>query len=60
MKEQDTAMVRDLSEADIRSMPDGEFKATFIRTLTGLEKGIEDISETLTPEIRALKRINER
>ena len=33
-------------------MPNGEFKATIIRILTGLEKRIEDISEILTAEIK--------
>ena len=38
MKEQDKAMTRDLRKPDISNMPDGEFKATIIRILTGLEK----------------------
>lgn len=37
-------------------MPDGECKATILRILTGLEKRIENISETLTTEITDLKR----
>ena len=37
-------------------MPDEEFKATIIRMLTGLEKRMEDISETLTIEIKEFKR----
>ena len=37
-------------------MPDGEFKATIKRILTGLEKRMEDISETLTTEIKDLKK----
>ena len=32
-------------------MADGEFKTEIIRKLTGLEKRIEDISDTLTTEI---------
>jgi len=51
MKE-DKATTRDLNETDISSMPDGEFKAMITRTLTGLEKRIEDISETLTTQIK--------
>ena len=47
MKEQDEAMARDLGKTDISNMPDGEFKATIIRILTGLEKRIEDISGPL-------------
>ena len=56
MKEQDHTTARDLSKTDISNMPDGEFKATIIRILTGLEKRIEDISETLTTEIKELKK----
>jgi len=54
MKE-DKATTRDLNETDISSMPDGEFKAMITRILTGLEKRIEDISETLTTEIELKK-----
>lgn len=36
-------------------MPDGEFKATIIRTLAELEKRIEDCRETLTTKIKELK-----
>jgi len=32
------ATARDLSERDVSNMPDGEFKATIIRILTGIEK----------------------
>ena len=37
-------------------MSDGEFKATIIRILTGLEKRIEDIRETLTTQIKELQK----
>ena len=33
-------------------MPVGEFKATIIRILTGLEKRIEDIRDALMKEIK--------
>ena len=36
-------------------MLDGEFKATTIRILTGLEKRKEDFREALTIEIKELK-----
>ena len=52
--------MRGVSEADISNMPDGEFKAIIIRILTGLEKRIEDIMETLTTELKEKKRINLR
>jgi len=51
-KEQNKAMVRDPSKTDISNMPDGEFKVMIIRMLTGLEKRVEDMSETLNTEIR--------
>lgn len=40
-------MLRDLSKIDISNTPDREFKGTIIKILTGLEKRIENISETL-------------
>ena len=45
-------MARDLSETDISNVPDGEFKALIARILTGLEKRVEGISETINTEIR--------
>ena len=60
MKEQDKAMARDLSKTDINNVPDRLLKATIIRMLTELEKRIEDISETLTKEIKDLKRYSKR
>ena len=38
--------VRDLSETDLSNMSDREFKAMIIRILNGLEKRVEDTSET--------------
>ena len=55
MKEQDKAIIRDLSETDVSKMLDGVFKAIIIRILTGLEKRVEDISETLNTEIEKNK-----
>ena len=52
MKEQDKGTARDLSKTDISNMPGRELKAMIIRTLTGLEKRVEDMSETLNTEIR--------
>ena len=56
MKEQNKAKARDLSKMDISNIPDGEFKETTLRMLTGLEKRIEDIRETLTIKIEELKK----
>ena len=36
-------------------MPDREFKVMIIKILTGLEKRVEDISETLNKEIKKNK-----
>ena len=52
MSEQDKSTARDVSKADISNMPDGEFKAMIIKILTGLEKKVENISETINTEIR--------
>lgn len=48
-------MARDLNKIDISSMPDGEFNATVIVILTGLEKRMEDFREILTTEIKVKK-----
>lgn len=47
-KEQDKTTARDPSESEISDMPDGEFRAVFVRILTGLEK---DMSEPCYAEI---------
>ena len=47
MKEQDMATARDLSETNTRNMPNREFKVMIIKIVTGLEKRMEDMSETL-------------
>ena len=52
MKEHDKATAGDLKETDINNMPEGVFKATIIRMLTGLEKRVEDVTETLNTKIR--------
>ena len=54
-KEQDKVMARDLTKTGISNMPDGEFKATIIRVLAGLEKSREDFREALSAEIKELK-----
>ena len=52
MKEHDKATDGDLKETDINNMPEGVFKVTIIRMLTGLEKRVEDVTETLNTKIR--------
>ena len=45
MKEQDKAMVRDISKADISNMSDRGFKVMIISIFTGSEKRVEDVIE---------------
>ena len=54
-KEQDKVMARDLTKTGISNMPDGEFKATIISILSGLEKSREDFREAPSAEIKELK-----
>ena len=53
MEEQDKVMARDLSKIDINNMPDGNFTEIITRFITGLEKRVEDINETLNTEIKS-------
>ena len=57
MKEQNKTRARDLSKMDINSMSDRKLKIMIIKICTGLEKRVEDMSETLKTEI---KRTNQR
>lgn len=52
MREQDKITERDLSEMEINNLPDGEFKVMFIKILNGLERRVENISDTLTTEMK--------
>jgi len=45
-------MARDRNERDISNICDGEFKAMIICIITGLEKRVEHINETINTEIR--------
>ena len=47
MKEKYQATVRNLTKTDVNNIPDREFKVVIIKILIGLEKRMEDISETL-------------
>ena len=51
MKEQDKATIRDPRE-DTNNMNDREFKVMITMILTGFEKRVEDINETLNTEIK--------
>ena len=52
MKEQDNITAGDLSKTQISNIPDTEFKVLIIKILTGLQKRVEDISETLDKEMK--------
>ena len=52
MKEQDQTIARDQSKMDVSNMPNREFKVIIIKVLTGFEKKVEDISETLNTQIK--------
>lgn len=52
MKKQDETTARDLNKTDISYMPDRESKVIIIKILTGYEKRMEDISETLYNELK--------
>ena len=51
MKEQVKATAREVNETEISDMPGREYIVIIIRILTGLEKRVEGISETLNTEI---------
>lgn len=54
-KEQEAVpKARDLINTDIGNMSDLEFRMTILKVLAGLEKGMEDIRETLSRDIKAL------
>jgi len=55
MKEQHKVIARDLNETDMSNMANGEFKATNIRTLSGLGKRTEEFRETLKTEMKEIK-----
>ena len=56
MKEQDEITARNLSEMETSNRPAGEFKAVIIKIVTRLEKRVEDLSETLSKEMEAIKK----
>lgn len=56
MKEQNKVTVSDLRVRDISNMPDKELKTMIIRILTGLQKRIQEMSETLNTDIKKQHR----
>ena len=52
MKEQDKLTAGDVSETEMSNIPDREFKVMMIKILTGVQKRLEDTSETLDKEIK--------
>ena len=57
MKEQDKRTEKELSEAEICNMPDDELKLTIITMLAGLERRLEDLSESFDKGIEHIKKI---
>ena len=55
MKEQDKITARDLSEMWVSNMPVREFKVMILKTLTVLEKRVEDVSNTSNKEIKRIR-----
>ena len=51
MKEQDKITGRDLSEMEISNIYDKEFKVMIVKILTGLDKRLERITETLNEDM---------
>ena len=45
MKEQEKVMARDLIEIDISNMSGGEFKATIVKILIGLETSVRPLQQ---------------
>ena len=55
IKEQDKTTARDVGKIEVRKMLDTEFKVMIIKIVIGLEKKVEDISETLKIEIKRIQ-----
>ena len=56
MKEQDKITARQLNETEISNTPDREFKVMVIKIFIGLEKRVENFSETLNKETKNIKK----
>ena len=52
MKEKDNIIAKDISETDISSMLDGDYKIMIIKILTELKERVEYLSETLNSDIK--------
>ena len=51
MKEQNQTIAK-MKEANMSNKPDIKFKVIIIKILTGLEKRVEDVSETFNTELK--------
>ena len=49
-------IARELNKIEIRNMPNRKLKAMVIKIFIGIEKRVEDISETLNKEIQNIKK----
>jgi len=56
MKKQDKITARDLNKTETSNTPDREFEVMVIRILMGLERRVEDVSETLNIELENIKK----
>ena len=56
MKEQDKITERELNLMKIYNMPQREYKVMIIKKLTGLEKSMEGLSETLNKKTENIKK----
>ena len=50
MKEQDKNTAKKLNKTEVSNIPDEEFKAMVLNIFTGLEKRVEDLTETFNKE----------
>ena len=56
MKDKDKITAIELNETEINNMPDTDFKVMVIKILTGLEKRLENLSDTFNKEIENIKK----
>ena len=56
MKEEEKITATELNEMETSNMSDREFKVRIIKILTGLEKRVENLRETLNKEIDHTKK----
>lgn len=55
-KEQEKASEKEPSKTETRNIPNKEFKVMIVKTLTGLKKGMRELSETFNKEIENIEK----